>query len=374
LAELEQEALVMIDKKKVQQSSLDRSMEVPMSEETVHILLVEDEEAHAELVRRAFEPHAQRFSLTVAGSLKEAREYITESAPDLVIVDLLLPDGKGVELLTAGEGKPPLPFVVMTGHGDEQMAVEAIKGGALDYVVKSAVTLADMPHIVERALREWGHIIERRRAEEQIKASLREKEALLREIHHRVKNNMQVIISLLRLQSAQVKEKKYLEMFKESQDRIRSMALVHERLYQSENFTNVDFRGYVKSLVNSLFRSHRVDPNKISLKIEVEDVSFGLDSATHCGLIINELVSNSLKYAFPQEREGEIRISLRSINKNEIELRVSDDGVGIPENLDFRNTKSLGLELVMILAEDQLKGKVELDRTGGTRYHILFKG
>ena len=163
-------------------------------------------------------------------------------------------------------------------------------------------------------------------------------------------------------------------MFKESQDRIRSMALVHERLYQSENFTNVDFRGYVKSLVNGLFRSHRIDTNKISLKIEVEDLSFGLDSATHCGLIINELVSNSLKYAFPQERDGEIRISLCSINKNEIELRVSDDGVGIPENLDFRNTKSLGLELVMILAEDQLKGKVELDRTAGTQYHILFKG
>jgi two-component sensor histidine kinase len=127
------------------------------------------------------------------------------------------------------------------------------------------------------------------------------------------------------------------------------------------------------SLVNGLFRSHRIDTNKISLKIEVEDVSSGLNFATHCGLIINELFFNSLKYAFPQEREGKISISICSINKIEIELRVSDDGVGLPENLDFRNTKSLGLELVMILAEDQLKGKAELVRRLVTQYNILLK-
>jgi two-component sensor histidine kinase/HAMP domain-containing protein len=216
-------------------------------------------------------------------------------------------------------------------------------------------------------------ITERERAKEQIKASLREKEVLLREIHHRVKNNMQVIISLLRLQSDYTKEKQYSEMLEDSQSRIKSMALIHEKLYQSEDLTNIDFNGYVKDLGNRLFGSHGVSPEKIALNIEIEDVSLGLENAIPCGLIINELVSNSLKHAFPQEREGEIRITLRSINGDEIELTVSDNGVGIPEDLDLRNTESLGLHLVTILSEDQLDGKIELNRTGGTKFHIQFK-
>jgi PAS domain S-box-containing protein len=216
-------------------------------------------------------------------------------------------------------------------------------------------------------------ITERKHAEEQIKASLREKEVLLKEIHHRVKNNMQVISTLLMLQAANIKDKQYADMFKESQVRIRSMALVHEKLYRSEDFANVDFNGYIKSLLNFLFRSYGVDTNKIALKLEVEDVSLGLDTAIPCGLVINELVSNSIKYAFPEDRKGEIRITFRSINEDDLELTVSDDGIGIPEDLDIRNTKSLGLDLVTILAEDQLDGKIELDRTEGTKYYILLK-
>ena len=217
-------------------------------------------------------------------------------------------------------------------------------------------------------------ITERKTADEKIIASLREKEVLLREIHHRVKNNMQVITSLLRLQSDKIKDQQYADMFQESQERIRSMALIHEKLYQSKDLSRVDFNEYIKSLINSLFRSYGIDTGRIVTKLNVEDVSIRLDHAIPCGLIINELVSNSLKYAFPEDRKGEISVTLRSITKDEIELRVSDDGIGIPEDLNIRNTDSLGLELVIILAEDQLGGKIELDRTGGTTFRILFKG
>ena len=215
-------------------------------------------------------------------------------------------------------------------------------------------------------------ITEPKLAEDRIKASLEEKEILLREIHHRVKNNMQVVISLLSLQSEKIKDQQYVDMLKESQDRIKSMALIHEKLYQSEDFANIDFDGYVKALVNSLFISQGVNPDKISLKMEIANISLGLDYAIPCGLIINELVSNSLKYAFPDEREGEIRIGLQKTGENEVELTVSDNGIGIPAELDFGTIESLGLDLVKVLTEHQLGGKIELNRAGGSSFSIRF--
>ena len=143
-----------------------------MDERTTHILLVEDQEAHAELLRRAFERHGERFYLTIAGNLEQARAYLIESPPDLVIVDWRLPDGRGTELLPAEGEERRFPLVVITSYGDEQLAVEAMKAGALDYVVKSEATLAAMPRIAERALREWGHITERMQAESQRDAML----------------------------------------------------------------------------------------------------------------------------------------------------------------------------------------------------------
>ena len=216
-------------------------------------------------------------------------------------------------------------------------------------------------------------ITERKLAEEALRSSLKEKEVLLREIHHRVKNNMQVITSLLRLQSAKIMEKQYADMLKDSQARIKSMAFVHEKLYQSKDFAEVDFNEYVKTLVKSLFRFYGANPEKIALWIEVDDVSLELDSAIPCGLIINELISNALKHAFPENREGEVRVTLGSATEDEFKLTVSDNGAGMPEHIDFRNTESLGLHLVTILAEEQLHGKVELNRIEGTKYCIKFK-
>ena len=216
-------------------------------------------------------------------------------------------------------------------------------------------------------------IHERKRAEEQIKSSLKEKEVLLREIHHRTKNNMQVMISLLKIQAENIEDKQVAEMFKKSRDRIKSMALVHEKLYQSKGLADVDFKGYVKSLVNSIFSSYGASAAGITSITETDDVSIGLETAIPCGLIINELVSNSLKYAFPGNRIGEISIALRSFDEDALVLEVGDNGIGMPEDLDFRNTASMGLHLVNILSEDQLHGKIELDRAGGTTFRIRFK-
>jgi two-component sensor histidine kinase/CheY-like chemotaxis protein len=216
-------------------------------------------------------------------------------------------------------------------------------------------------------------VTSRNRAKEQIEAALKEKEILLSEIHHRVKNNMQVILSLLRLQAGKIEDKQHADMFVETESRIRSMALVHETLYQSKDFENIDFDAYVKTISTHLLRSYAVIPDKIKLERDIGNISLKLDHAIPCGLLINELISNALKYAFPEDGIGKIKIIFRSINDHEVELTVSDDGIGIPKEIDIKTVDSMGLQLVNVLAEGQLEGEVELDRDGGTAFRIRFK-
>ncbi len=220
-------------------------------------------------------------------------------------------------------------------------------------------------------------ITDRKLAEEMIMASLMEKEVLLKEIHHRVKNNMQVISSLLSLQARQIIDKKDIELFNESRNRIASMALVHEKLYNSKDLANIDFKDYISSLVNGLFTFYGASAKKVILKMSVEDISLSIDTAIPCGLIINELVSNSLKYAFPEEKKGELKIVLDKAgtddNDTSYSVIISDNGIGIPEGIDIRKTKTLGLQLVTNLVEHQLQGSLQLERSGGTSFTILFR-
>ena len=152
------------------------------------------------------------------------------------------------------------------------------------------------------------------------------------------------------------------------------MSLVHEKLYQSKDFTKIDLKGYIVDLVNGLFQSYGVNMNKIALKINVENIPLGIDSAIPCGLIINELVTNSLKHAFPGDRKGEIRVTLHLTPDKMIELVVGDNGIGLPENLDIKNIKSLGLHLVPMLAENQLMGSLDINKNNGTEFTIKFRG
>jgi two-component sensor histidine kinase/DNA-binding response OmpR family regulator len=210
----------------------------------------------------------------------------------------------------------------------------------------------------------------RKRAEKQIWTALQEKEVLLKEIHHRVKNNLQIISSLLDLQSDYIEDEQTRQLFQESRNRVKSMALIHERLYRAQDLAKVDFAEYIQSLARDVFRSYRTHATGIALRVNVEDVFLGVDTAIPCGLMINELVSNALKYAFPDGRGGEICVELFSDN-GQFTLAVRDNGVGFPKDLDFRNTESLGLKLVVTLVK-QLKGTIALHRDGGTAFEIKF--
>jgi two-component sensor histidine kinase len=235
-------------------------------------------------------------------------------------------------------------------------------------ISQQAAIALENAQLYEQAQQE---IIERRRAEKQIEASLKEKEVLLQEIHHRVKNNLQVISSLLNLQSGYVEDQQTLEIFQDSQNRVRSMALIHEKLYQTENLARIEFAEYIGELTSYLFRSHPIGSQGINLNIETDNVFLDIDTAVPCGIILNELVSNSLKHAFPGNRTGQIRVELRTDEKDQLILIVADNGVGLPETLDLGNTPSLGLQLVNSLAS-QIDGTIELGRHNGTEFKITF--
>lgn len=241
-------------------------------------------------------------------------------------------------------------------------------------LVKTKITVSILPDQDGKpkfSLAMIEDITERRQAEDKIKASLLEKETLLKEIHHRVKNNLQIISSLLRLQSRQICERKALEVFKESQNRVQAMALIHEKLYQSFSLAQIDCLEYITTLVQELFRSYEAHKQAINFIVKVNQSSLPIALATPFGLIINELVSNSLKYAFTETVNGQIFIALQEHNQGQFILIISDNGKGLPKSLDFRKTKTLGLQLVCRLTK-QLNGNIELDQRQGTEFKIVF--
>lgn len=212
-------------------------------------------------------------------------------------------------------------------------------------------------------------ITESKEAEEKTKNSLKEKEVLLKEVHHRVKNNLQIILSILNLQYSNVSDKKILNLLRDIRSRIKAMSFVHELLYQANDFSKINFSEYIGSISTNLVYSYSQE-KEIGLKLDVGNVFLDLDRAIPCGLIINELLTNALKYAFVSKDEGEVRIVLKQ-NGNEICLIVSDNGVGFPSTIDFRNTESLGMQLVVTLVQ-QLRGEIVLDNSSGAHYTITF--
>jgi PAS domain S-box-containing protein len=243
-------------------------------------------------------------------------------------------------------------FIMTTGVSAplKEMKIVRRDGSSVDVEAKAGLSYYRGKKVVQVIQRD---ITERKRAEEKIKAALKEKEVLLKEIHHRVKNNLQIISSLLYLQAKRTEHPGAVAALRESRNRIKSMALIHERLYQSPNLASVDMGEYTRDLVSDLRRSHSTEESSVRLKLNIEDIPLGITEAIPCGLIINELVSNALKHAFP------------------ITLTISDNGIGFPEHVDFRKSPSLGLTLINSLVE-QLGGAIELNRRGGTTFTITF--
>ncbi len=216
-------------------------------------------------------------------------------------------------------------------------------------------------------------ITEQKRAEQHIKATLAEKEVLIREIHHRVKNNMQVISSMLKLQLDRIKNKEHFHVFHESINRVHSMALIHTMLYQSNDLSRISFREYIPTLCNNLMFLYKAPQRGINIDYKIQDIFITVETAIPCGLIINELVSNALKHAFPGKKNGTITVVMKWLKGEKIRLRVSDDGVGMPKNFDFKKLDSLGLEITRLLTY-QIGGKIKHFDKNGTGFALTFKG
>jgi PAS domain S-box-containing protein len=244
------------------------------------------------------------------------------------------------------------------------------KDGTLIYLEINARAIKRGKKIVGTRCYIWD-ITARKQTEKRLKASLVEKDLLLREIHHRVKNNLQIISSLLNLQSRHIEDEFALDMFQESRNRVRSMALVHEKLYRSDDLAKVDFCEYIQSLGRHLFMSYSINSTVVDLEVNVNDVFLDINTSIPCGLIVNELISNSLKHAFSGRKQGKIRVVLKSENNGKYLLAVSDNGVGLPKGLDVTQTESLGLQLVTMLVE-QLQGTLHIKNDKGTSFEIVF--
>ena len=444
----------------------------------IKVLYLEDDKIDQMAFERLVREKQLHYDYTIAGSITEATAQLREKHFDIVITDFSIGDGTAFDVFDLVDDTA---ILFVTGVGDEETAVKAMKRGAYDYLIKdqSRNYLKVLPVTVENAIKhkqaerhnhllshammsiqdnvyitdrkgtiifvneafcksygyaeeeilgakssilcdddspcqimhshssddhwlgEMRHIeknggtfpvslsrsvikdgddvaivtvtrdiAERVRAAEKIKKSLQEKNILLKEIHHRVKNNMQVISSMLNLQSEYINDEKYYALFKECQHRVKSMALVHELLYQSKDLAKVDFKEYINNLARILFRSYEAC-GAVDLQVNVDDIILELDAAIACGLILNELLSNALKHAFPNGRRGTIRVDLRR-NNGECVLVVEDNGIGFSKDINFRETTSLGLQLVTSLTE-QLEGSIELNSNdGGSEFRITF--
>ncbi len=447
---------------------------------TISILYVDDNPHDRELVREALADEPGGFVLTEAPSRAEFERLLGSDTYDLVLSDFNILGFQGIQVLDAVHSRrASLPVVIVTGTGSEEIAVEAMKRGAADYVIKSPKHIKRLPatilaaiersytkeerdllfncsndllsiagfdgkfrqispswektlgwpiqeilahpytefvhpedreetHLAMKKIEEgltqhqfenryrdregryhwlwWNSyclpqerrifsvardISERKHAEKVIRLSLREKEILLREIHHRVKNNLQLISSLLSLQIAGISDLKVLRAFEETQHRIRAMASVHERLLASPELAGIDFGDFLKSLTYELLSA--CGRPEVTPSLDVDPVVLGIDTAIPCGLIVDELVTNSLKHAFPGGRRGTISLGLHLRGDRQVELVVGDDGVGFPKDADFRSMNTMGMILVTSLTQ-QIDASIDLRGGGGTTFSITFKG
>jgi PAS domain S-box-containing protein len=468
-------------------------------ETKLRILIAEDVPFDAELAERELKKVVDNYELQVVDSEVDFRHALKHFKPDLILSDYHMPTFDGLSALKIKLEKSPFtPFIIVTGSVNEDTAVECMKAGADNYVIKEHIKrlcpailgalekkkiekerfqalvaqqasenkykdlyenapnayftvekkgyitmcnqragellgfaveellkqhvlnlYGDCEHGKEKAgnimkqvrqgknieseelqmRRKDGALVwinltvnaitdkqgrfvesrsivvdinERKNAEEEIKRNLQEKTILLSEIHHRVKNSLQVVASLLQLQSRKVKDENVIDLFTQSRNRIVAMASVYERLYQSKNFASIDFNEYLEDVLNKMYRFSGLT-HRVSLKMDIINVILGLDDAIPAALILNELFTNSMKYAFPDNREGAIEISFSLLDEETYQLIYKDNGVGLVKNIDFETTDTLGLHLVKMLAE-QIEGQATLQQNEWTTFKITFKG
>jgi two-component sensor histidine kinase/CheY-like chemotaxis protein len=360
------------------------------------ILIVDDKEEHLYALEKVLEKVDADIIKATSGN--DALIAFLNHEFALAILDVHMQGMDGYELaefIRAEEKTRHVPIIFMSAvYSDDYYVFKGYDAGGVDYMVKpynpsvflSKVNVFLQLHrqhtellkhreqleemVEQRTIELQKRITESNLMEMQIKASLKEKEELLKEVHHRVKNNMQVIASMLNLQSRYVDDERAIDAFRQSQHRIRTMALVHEKLYLTNNLGRINFAEYIRGLTHYLLSAHGEAASAITLKTDIEDILLGIDTALPCGMILNELITNSIKHAFPGGRAGEIFIELHLDNDNLI-LTAGDNGTKIEEDLSLRNMESMGGQLVDAFVE-QLGGSLELNSKDGTEYRITF--
>jgi len=334
------------------------------------------------------------YNVLLATRAETVFEIIGRELPDIILLDINLPGVTGFEIaaqLKANRKTRGIPVIFMSARTDSKDKVRAFDLGAVDYITKpinleegaarinTHLTIRNLQKTLEeKNSRLSREIAERkkvedalRESEEQIKASLKEKEVLLKEIHHRVKNNLQIINSLLNLQSRGIKDKESRDIFEKCKNRIDSIALVHEKLYQSEDLANVNFGEYVNTLTARLFDAYSSSLPGVELKIKVESLYLQVNKAIPCALVINELVMNSIKHGFPSGKGGEIMVGFKMVDADKVSLSVSDNGVGLPKDFEIAAPTTLGMQIINALV-GQLHGTLHVDKSKGTKFIIDF--
>lgn len=353
------------------------------------VLMVEDYEDDALLVMHALRAGGYELFAKRVEYEQEMRDALLASKWDLILSDFRLPKFAALKAFAIyREFGLDIPFLIVSGVIGEETAVAAMKAGVHDYVNKD--NLVRLVPAVRRELREAESRRERARAEEalhaayaqlaqsnrsldrkleEIKSALAEKEVLFKEVQHRVKNNLQVISSLLSLQAEKTGSEEARAVLAESRDRVRSMALIHEQLSYSGHMAEIEFSRYIYQLACHLVDGYIANSERIQILTDV-DVVLSLDQAMPCGLIVQELLSNSLKHAFPREARGEIRIEFHQFGR-EYQLDYGDNGVGLPPGFDINRSKSLGTQLISDLTA-QLHGHVSCFNSGGAHFRLSF--
>ncbi len=336
---------------------------------SMRILIVEDDV----MIHEAIKTLVTQLGHTVAGSAYNgpaAVDLACQLRPDMVLLDIVMPDPEtGLDDRQAGLraaeeilSRCPMPIILLTSYESPELVAQASQIGVGAYLVKPP-----RPGEVERAMAvaraRFADLQELRRLNARL-------EWLVRDTYHRVKNNLMVVESLLYLQANCVEDPAVRDLFTESKTRVKTMLLIHEKLHRSQDLTRVEFASYLRDLIYDLFHTYRPAGVTIDLQVDVKDVFLSADTATSCGLLINELISNALKHAFKGRQRGRLWVELKK-EAGAYLLVVGDDGAGLPEGLDFRNTTSLGMQIV-ILEVGQLRGTLELERDAGTVWKVTF--
>lgn len=351
--------------------------------EQIRLVLAEDDYLTSEKIREV----AETLGYAVIGEASDGEQAIAMTCdlrPDVVLMDIKMPGMNGLVAAEKIQQQCPTPIVVLTAYQSNDLLEQANRAGVGAYLSKPpnprelhrTVTMAisrfqDMQALRALNIKLEAEIAEHQRAERELRQALREKEVLLKEVHHRVKNNLQMISSLLYFQVQNEEDQRVFDLLQNSRDRIRSIAMVHEQIYQSKALSSIHFEEYIHDMTAYLFHAYGMDARRIELRIDAEPVVLTAETAIPCALILNELVSNICKYAFPEKRPG--RIDVRFSERDEAYcFVVADTGAGLPDTWEQERRKSFGLNLVTDLVTKQLHGTLKVVRDPGTTFRMTF--